>query len=325
MAFDPLILLLLAMVLEGAAGFAIRVFKLFPSLLDVVKGLIRFFDRKLNRAHRSQMDRAIRGVLITVLIMALCMGLSAGILWIAGHIQYGWALELLLTASLLTQGQTYVQARRLAKHISASEIDDARTHLAMATSHDTANLDEHALCRTAIEYVTENFVTGVVAPVFWFVLFGFPGLLVTRAVHVMAVHLEQPGEQYRAFGLTACRLNDSLNFIPARLASLFIAAAAAFTPTARPGQAMSTMGRDAGRYPSVNLGWPLAAMAGALSLTLAGPRPGRPDHDATPWIGEGSARTTAQDVNRAVYVYSVACLFNLAGIAGLAVLRYGLP
>lgn len=331
MAFDPLILLLLAMVLEGFTGFARfarfpdGIFKLFPSLLDIVTGFIRFFDRKLNRTHRSQMDRAIRGVLVTIFIIAFCLGLSAGVLWIAGHVHYGWVLELILTASLLTQGQTYAQSRRLAKHISASDFDEAREILAAESDQETAAFDQHALCRATIENTTVKLVTGVVAPVFWFILFGFPGLLVTRAVHIMAKLLDKPTDQYRAFGLTAGRLNDALMFIPARLASLFIAMAAVFSPTSHPGQAMKTMGRDASKYPSVNLGWPLAAMAGALSLALAGPRPGNPEHDATPWIGEGTARAGAHDVNRALYVYSVACLINLAGIAGFAVLRYGSP
>ncbi len=85
------------------------------------------------------------------------------------------------------------------------------------------------------------------------------------------------------------------------------------------------MGQDAGKYPSVNFGWPLAAMAGALTLTLAGPRPGQPEHAITPWIGAGTAQATPKDINRALYVYGVACLFNLAGIAAIAVIRYGLP
>ena len=325
MAFDPLVLLLLAIVLEGIAGFARVIFQQFPSLLSIISGFTRFFDRKLNRKHRSQVDRAIRGILVTIFILGLCLGLSAGVLWVAGHIPYGWALELVLTASLLTQSQAYGEARILAKHVSASQLNEARSLLEDMTDQDTSYLDEHALCREAIECTTEKFVTGVVSPVFWFILFGFPGLLISRAVHTIAKKLSQPSDQYRAFGFTAVRLNDALMFIPARLASLFVAIAAAFAPTTRPGQAMKIMGRDAGKYPSVNFGWPLAAMAGALTLTLAGPRPGQPELNSTPWIGDGTARATPQDVSRALYVYSVACLINLAGIAGFAVLRYGLP
>ena len=325
MAFDPIILLLLAMVLEGAAGFARIVFQHFPSPLSTVAALTVFFDYKLNRDRRSQMDRAIRGVLTTLFIVALCLGLSAGVLWIAGHVNFGWTLELVLTASLITQRQTYDRARALAKHVSAGRLEEARECLKDNSDQKFTDFDEHALCRAAIEAITESFVTGVVAPVFWFILFGFPGLFVSRAVYIMAKQLDLPTERYRAFGLTAGRLNDALLFIPARLASLILALAAAIAPTTHPGQAMKSMGRDAGKYPSVNLGWPLAAMAGALTLTLAGPRPGQPEHAAIPWIGEGTARATPQDVRRALYVYGVACLINLAGIAGIAVIRYGQP
>jgi adenosylcobinamide-phosphate synthase len=324
-AFDPLVLLLLAMVLEGIASSARVMFQHFPSLLSIVSGIILFFNRKLNRKHRSQMDRAIRGVLVTIFVILLCLGLSTGVLWVAGHVRYGWTLELILTASLLTQGQAYGEARSLAKQISASRLDEARSSLEDITNQDATNLDGHAVCRIAIENTTEKLVTGVVGPVFWFILFGFPGLFISRAVHTMAKELDRPTDEYRAFGLTAGRLDDALMFIPARIACLFVAMAAAFAPTAHPGEAMKTMGRDAGEHPSVNLGWPLAAMAGALSLSLAGPRPNQPEYQSIPWIGDGTARVTPQDVSRALYVYGVACLINLAGIAGFAVLRYGLP
>jgi len=325
MAFDPLILLLLAIVLEGIAGFARVFIQHIPSPLSVITELTLFFDRKLNREHRSQMDRAIRGVLVTLFIIALCLGVSAGVLWVAGHVPYGWALELILTASLLTQRKTYDQTRTLSKYVSSGLLADARHHLEDMTGQHTANLDEHAICRTSIETITETFVTGVVAPVFWFILFGFPGILILRAMNAMSRKIDKPTDRYRAFGLTAGRLNDALLFIPARLASLLLAIGAAFAPTTHPGQAMRTMGRDAGKYPSINFGWPLAAMAGALTLTLAGPRPGQPEHAVTPWIGDGTARATPQDTNRALYVYGVACLINLAGIAAFAVIRYGSP
>jgi len=324
-AFDPLVLLLLAMILEGLASSARVMFQHFPSLLSIVSNIILFLDRKLNRKHRSPMDRAIRGVLVTIFVILLCLGLSTGVLWVAGHIHYGWTLELILTASLLTQSQAYGEARSLAKHISASRLHEARASIEGITGQNAAQLDEHAVCRIAIESTTEKLVAGVVGPVFWFILFGFPGLLISRAVHTIATKLDHPTDAYRAFGLTAGRLNDALMFIPARLACLLVAVAAAFAPTAHPGQAMKTMGRDAGKYPSVNLGWPLAAMAGALSLSLAGPRPQQPKYQNIPWIGDGTARATPQDISRALYIYGVACLINLAGIAGIAVLRYGLP
>jgi adenosylcobinamide-phosphate synthase len=323
-AFDPLILLLLAMALEGVAGFARTVFTAVPSPLSMIAGLARFFDRKLNRERRSQTDRAIRGVLVTLVILGLCGGISVGVLWLAGNVSYGWVLELVLTAGLLSQRQAFDRARDTRKALSSGDLEKAR-RLAAAGGRDGQGDDRHALCRGTIETMTETFVTGVVSPVFWFVLFGFPGLLISRAVQATASVLDRPADHYRAFGLTAGRLNDALLFIPARLASLFIAAAAAFTPTARPGQAMKTMGRDGGKHASLNLGWPVAAMAGALALSLTGVGPGRHRTATTPWIGDGTARAVPQDIGRALYVYGVACLLNLAGIAALAVIRYGTP
>lgn len=324
-AFDPLVLLLLAMVAEGLAGFVRTWSAGVPSPVRLIAGLTRFFDRKLNRERRSQTDRAIRGVLVTLFILALCFAIGAGVLWVAGHVTYGWILELSLTASLLAQRRAFDRAWDIRKALTRGDLDEARRVTAAATGKDAGVYDRHALSRGAIETMTETFVTGVVAPVFWFVLFGFPGLLLSRAVFAMASVLDQPAAHYRAFGLTAGRLNDALLFIPARLAALFIAAAAAFAPTARPGQAMKTMGRDGGKHASLNFGWPVAAMAGALTLSLAGPKPGHNTAATTPWIGEGTARAEPHDIKRALYIFGVACLLNLACLAALAVIRYGLP
>ena len=94
-------------------------------------------------------------------------------------------------------------------------------------------------------------------------------------------------KRYRAFGMVAARLDDILNLIPARLAGLFIVIASAFTPTAKPIQSIKIMLRDSRNHQSTNAGWPEGAMAGALGLSLAGPRHYKHQTDNDPWIGDG--------------------------------------
>jgi adenosylcobinamide-phosphate synthase len=122
---------------------------------------------------------------------------------------------------------------------------------------------------------------------------------------------------YEQFGKAAARLDDALNYLPARLAGLIIAAAALFAPGARPLKALRAMWEDAGKHRSVNAGWPEAAMAGALDLALAGPRryPELVVND--PWIGGGRARATHHDIRRALHLYAIACLIDAGLVAAV--------
>ncbi len=323
-SFDPLVLLLVAMALEGIAGSARFILRPLPSPLSPIVGMIRFFERKLNRDKRSQLDRAIRGIIVTIFILGLCFGLSLGVVWITWNINYGWALEVFLTASLLSQRLAYDQARGVAKALNRNDLNEARQRMAKITNQDTTAHDEHTVCRTAIELCADTFTIGVVAPVFWYVLFGFPGLFIYRALNAMTDEIGHPTEQHRAFGFATARLDDALSFIPTRLAGLFLAIAALFAPTANPSQALKIMWRDAGNHHSLTAGWPEAAMAGALNITLAGPRPGN-NNTAAAWIGEGTAKATTRDIGRALYVFGVACLINLIWVAAIAMIRYSLP
>jgi adenosylcobinamide-phosphate synthase len=177
------------------------------------------------------------------------------------------------------------------------------------------SLDDHGVARASIESMAENFSDGVVAPVFWTILFGLPGLFVYKTANTLDSMVGHLSPRYRSFGWAAARLDDVLNFIPARLSGLLLAVAAGLTPQARAGAALRIMRRDAGKHRSPNAGWPEAAIAGALGLALAGPRryPDRIVED--PWIGDGRARVTSADIYRALLIYVIAC-----GLQGAAIL-----
>jgi len=124
--------------------------------------------------------------------------------------------------------------------------------------------------------------------------------------------------------MTAARLDDALNLIPARLSGLFIVLGALFAPTARPLSALKVMLRDASKHRSLNAGWPEGAMAGALGLALAGPRRYAKLTQDEPWIGDGTAKATFKDIRRALYLYVVACLLNAMWVAAIAMIRFSL-
>jgi adenosylcobinamide-phosphate synthase len=319
--FDPLIVLLVALVLDGYVGELPKALRVVPHPVQMAGAVVAFLERKLNRENRPAMDRAVRGLLMVAVVAGACGLLGFAVAWLGQNYPFGWALELALVYALLAQRGLYDHVRRVAKALEERGLDAGRQAVAHIVGRDVTQLDEHGVARAAVESCAENFGDGVVAPVFWYVLFGFPGLAVYKAVNTMDSMIGHRTPRYRAFGMVAARLDDVLNVIPARLAGLFIVLAAAFAPTASPVQALRVMLRDAGKHRSLNAGWPEGAMAGALGLALAGPR--RYAHETVndPWIGGGRARATARDIHRALYVYAVACLLNGVFVAALAVIR----
>ncbi len=323
--FDPLILLLIAVALEAYVGEARFLFKVVPHPVRIISDLTGTLDRKLNREHRSELDRAIRGTLVVLIVATGAAAAGLGIAWVSQNIPFLWAIELLLLMALISHRAPYDRVRVVAKVLADDGLEPARAAVSGLVRRDPGGLDEYGVARAAIEATATDFAKGAVAPVFWYVLFGFPGLLVYTAVRTMDDLIGHRTPGYRAFGFTAARLDDALTLIPARLAGLFVIAAAVFVPKAHPGRALAAMLRDAGKHPSLNAGWPQSAMAGALDLALAGPRRYARKTVNQPWIGTGSARATPLDIGRALYLYAVACLINVMWVAAIAIIRFSLP
>ena len=252
-----------------------------------------------------------------VVVTGLAAAAGWAISWAGGQLRFGWLVELALIISLLAQRSLFQHVRAVGAALSERGLEAGRAEVAHIVGRDVRQLDEHGVARAAIESCAENFSDGVVAPVFWYVLFGLPGMLAYKAVNTLDSMVGYRNDRYRAFGWASARLDDVMNLLPARLSGLLLSGAALAVPSARPGAGLRTMLRDAGRHRSPNAGWPEAAMAGALDLSLAGPRryPGLVVDD--PWIGDGTAQATARDVARALSLFTAACVLN-GGIVAVA-------
>jgi adenosylcobinamide-phosphate synthase len=319
--FHPLLLLLAALALEPLLGEARGPLAKLPHLVRLIGGLVALLDRMLNREDRSETDRRGRGVLLVLFVCLLIASAGTAVTWLSRHAPFGWLPELALMISLLAQRSLFRHVCRVGEALREGGIEAGRTQVAHIVGRDVGGLDDHGVARAAIESCAENFSDAVVAPAFWYVLFGLPGMLVYKAVNTMDSMIGYRSERYRAFGWAAARLDDAVNLIPARLAGLYLAAAAIALPDADPARGLRTMIEDAGKHRSPNAGWPEAAMAGALGLSLAGPRryPGVVVDD--PWIGDGTALATARDVMRALSLFAAACVINGFAVAALALAR----
>ncbi|MFA6019864.1 MAG: adenosylcobinamide-phosphate synthase CbiB [Rhodospirillales bacterium] len=320
---DPLLMILAALALDALLGDSPLIFRLLPHPVRIVGAIAGFLERKLNRPRRHAMDRAFRGFVLLVMMVGLALGAGIGVEKVKQAFPYGWVLELALAWMLIAQRSLFEHVLAVARGLGKG-LAQGREAVSMIVGRDVAKLDDHGVARAAVESCAENFGDGVVAPVFWYLLLGVPGLLLYKTVNTLDSMIGHKNERYRAFGVTSARLDDLMNLIPARLSGLLFVLAAFFVPTANPFKSLLVMLRDAGKHRSPNAGWPEGAMAGALGLSLSGPRHYADGPSVDPWIGkEFRARATAQDIKRSLYMLAVGCFLNACLVGGLWLLLKG--
>ena len=305
-ASDPVAILLLALAIDLAFGEMAVVFRFLPHPVVIVGRAIGFFDRRLNRETRSDAARQFRGA-ITVIVVA---GAAAAVGWAISEylrvVHYSWAIEALLVAVLLAQRSLFEHAAAVGRALQTDGLQGGRAAVAKIAGRDPESLDEYGVARAAIESLFENFSAGVIAPGFWYLLFGLPGLFAYKTASTLDSMIGHRSPKYLAFGWAAARFDDALNWIPARLTALLIWLAALVLPGAQAGAAVRATLGDARKHRSPNAGWPEAAAAGALGLALGGPRRYLDTVMSEPWLGSGRARATIVDIGTALRLYLAA-------------------
>jgi adenosylcobinamide-phosphate synthase len=305
---DPLLMLIAGLVIDGLFGDMPAMFRLISHPVVLAGRAIAFFDRKLNRENRSEAARHGRGVITVILLVGGAALLGLVIEWICGGSLVGAAVETMLIAVLVAQRSLYEHVAAVAVGLKSGGLAGGREAVRHIVGRDPMSLDEHGIARAAIESLAENFGDGVVAPVFWYLLLGLPGLFAYKTANTLDSMIGHRTPRHRSFGWAAARLDDLLNAVPAVASGLLLAAGAVFARNGRPGHALAIMLRDGRKHHSPNAGWPESAMAGALSLALAGPRRYPEGLVADPWLGDGSALAGRADIVRALEIFRLACL-----------------
>ena len=203
-------------------------------------------------------------------------------------------------------------ALRIKRLLLAEKLAEARFELRSLVSRDTSRLPRPLLVSATVESVAESTCDSLVAPFFYFVLFGVPGAVAYRAVSTLDSMIGYHG-RYEYLGKFAARLDDVLNFIPARLAALLMVLAAFFSRrnSRRSWQAML---RDHARTESPNAGWPMAAAAGALNVQLE-----KVGHYK---LGSRNAPLAPGTIDASLKLVQIAALTWLLVIAGVIYLVY---
>ncbi|WP_439534005.1 adenosylcobinamide-phosphate synthase CbiB [Polymorphobacter sp.] len=301
--------LLAVLMLEAVLGYPAWLFALIGHPVSWIGAVIAELDARWN-AGAARRRRAM-GLLLLLAISALAGGAGWLITAAAGD-GWGVALLLLVATTGLAQRSLHDHVRAVARPLAAGDLPAARTAVAAIVGRDTAGLDDQGVTVAGIESLAESFCDGVVAPAFWFLIAGLPGLLICKAINTADSMIGHRDARHGDFGWAAARADDLVMLLPARLSGLLVALAG--------GGGLSVMWADAARHASPNGGWPEAAMAGALGRQLGGPvsYDGEPAFRAR--LGTGPAPGPA-DLLRALAIYRRACLLLWLIAGGLAWLR----
>lgn len=315
-ACDPYLLLFLAMLVDVGVGEMGVLFRFVPHPVVAIGRAISLLDQKLNRPSRGPRERRVRGVLVLIFLVLVSGFIGAAIQSVALRLPYGWVLDVFLTVTLIAQRSLHDHVRAVADALRTDGLGAGRQAVSMIVGRDPQSLDEAGVCRAAIESCAENFSDGIVAPIFWYVIAGLPGILIYKTVNTLDSMIGHKKPHYRDFGWASARFDDLLNLIPARLGGILLCVAAAFVPRGKPAAAWRAMVRDAGKHRSPNAGWPESACAGALGLSLCGPRVyGGEGMVNEPWIGGGRQQATESDIRRALRLMVAGCVLNGVWIA----------
>lgn len=301
-------ILFLALALDALVGDPPALWSRIPHPVVLFGNVIGWAERRWNTSGEANEARRQRGVALVVLL--LIGAALAG--WLThrafSFFPYGWLLEAAVASIFLAQRSLYDHVRAVVVGFSSDGLPGARRAVSMIVGRDPEQLEEAGVCRAAIETLAENFSDGVVAPAFWYLIAGLPGLFAYKALNTADSMIGHRSERYRDFGWAAARLDDFANLIPARLSAVLFWGAAVAMPDADPGAAIRATRRDAKHHRSPNAGWPEAATAGALGLRLAGPRTYAGETVEDSWMGDGRAEAAPADILRALSLFRFACL-----------------
>jgi adenosylcobinamide-phosphate synthase len=245
----------------------------------------------------------ITGIVLSTVVIALTVTTTVAVIigarWL--HPSLGFAAEVILAWTALATGSLLAEARQVLRALDDDDLACARQRLARIVGRDTASLPESEVSRALIETLAESTCDGIVAPLCYLVISGLPAALAYKAINTldsMIGHRESP---YTYFGRCAARLDDAVNFIPARLSALAIVLAAIVTGS-HAGSALRVWWRDHDQHDSPNAGHPEAAMAGALGVTLGGVNTYDGQPHRKPFLGSGAAPATREHARRACRV-----------------------
>jgi adenosylcobinamide-phosphate synthase len=313
-------LAVIAMLIELCLGYPERLLRAIGHPVMWIGHLIGLLDRWLNRETIGPNGRRTAGVVAVLMLFGVVGAIAFVVQHELLHLRFGVLVVGLLASTLIAQRSLHRHVADVAGALEKDGIASGRNAVSHIVGRDTEGLDAAGIARAAIESLAENFSDAIVAPVIWMVIGGLPGAVLYKAINTADSMIGHRTPRHAAFGWAAARLDDLVNLPASRLSALLLVAAAALSNGTAAGAAWRAVRRDAPHHRSPNAGYPEAAMAGALGLSLAGPRAYAGVRVEDAMMGDGRRNANAADIRRALALYRTADAILIALLAAADVL-----
>ncbi len=240
--------------------------------IRLIGNLIAFTEKKLRRIFPvNKSGELIAGILLVIIVVALSTGIPVLILGFSYHWKpyVGVLVESIMCYQLLATKSLKVESMKVYKALSKGELEEGRQAVSMIVGRDTANLTETGIVKAAVETVAENTSDGSIAPMLFMIIAGAGGGFFYKAVNTMDSMVGYKNEKYINLGKLAARLDDVLNYIPARISAYLMIVSTIFSKF-NTKNAWKIYRRDRYNHASPNSAHTESVVAGALEVQLAG-------------------------------------------------------
>lgn len=266
---------------------------------------ISFGEHRLNKGRHRMLKGAVFAVASIVLIYVLTWlvfnQLGQFVMW---QNSMWWTLLYSLLAAVVVffclAGKTLRREVRMVFEAVDRSIEDGRTQVARIVGRDTSALNAQEIRTAALETLAENLSDGVIAPLFWFVLLGVPGMLTYKMINTLDSMIGYHSERYREFGCWAAHIDDIVNYIPARLTALLMIIVAPLVGRRNVVHLSRFTLRFGPQHASPNSGWPEAALAAVLDCRFGGPHNYFGEYFYKPYIGTNPRLLTTADMKKSI-------------------------
>ena len=293
-----------------------------PHPIRAIGSLIGWLEHKWNHPEEKN---SRKGTVMVLLVLAVT-GSVTFLLWAGAyrvHPLLGVVVESIMTYQILATKCLKTESMKVYAALRKQDLEAARKAVSMIVGRDTQSLDENGIAKAAIETVAENTSDGVIAPMLYTAIGGPVLGFLYKAVNTMDSMVGYKSERYLYFGRTAARLDDAVNYIPARISAVLMTAACFFSGADYDGKrAWRIYKRDRYQHASPNSAQTEAVCAGALGIRLAGSASYFGKLVEKPYIGDAERAVEIEDIKRAnhllyltAWLSELLCLLGLGGIS----------
>lgn len=279
----------------------------------LIGNCISFYEHLLYKKNTIAKNQILLGISTVLLVLMTVMLIVTGLLFIGGTIHpIGYFIVSLLCLYIAISPRCLAEAGiEIANLLRKQDISEARRKVGWIVGRKTSELDESEITRATIETVAENTVDGIISPLFWFVLLGPWGAIGYRAINTMDSMLGYKNDRYLYFGRFAARLDDVVNYIPARITCVLFVIAS-FLCGKDWKHAIRIATRDAHKHPSPNGGYAEAPVAGALHIRLGGQNVYHDKVTFRAYMGDPITSMVGKHIYQTIYLMYTVSILSVA-------------